>query len=88
MNTGILNDALAKYGGPNTSRCMSTAQLTQSALELPEAERLDLARKLVESLACGEEAQRLVEEGVRRIEDVATGRTPGLSDEQFRQALR
>jgi hypothetical protein len=83
-----MNGTLAENGGPITHRIMSTAQLIQNALELPEIERLELARKLVESLALGEEARRLVEEGVRRIEDVATGRTPGLSDGAFRQALR
>lgn len=67
---------------------MTTTQLTQSALSLPETERLELARKIVESLAAERENAGLIREGVRRVEDVVSGKTAGLTEEQFRQALR
>jgi putative addiction module component (TIGR02574 family) len=67
---------------------MTAAHLTQSVLALPEAERLELARKIVESLASKEEQAAAIAEGVRRMEAIVTGQTPGLSEAQFRQARR
>jgi len=66
---------------------MSAKEISHAALELSPAERLELARKLVESV---EPAllQEAVAEGIRRIEDVATGRVEGLTEDQFRAALR
>jgi putative addiction module component (TIGR02574 family) len=66
---------------------MSAAELSSAALELPADERLDLARRLVESVVAPATLNVAVAEGVRRIEDIATGRTKGLTEEQFRAAL-
>ena len=63
---------------------MSNAELTQAAMALPAEDRLELARRLVESVALPEALTSAVAEGIRRIEDVATGRTPGLTEEQLR----
>lgn len=67
---------------------MLSAALTQTVLDLPAEDRLELARRLVESVAWPATLNAAVAEGIRRIEDVATGRTPGLTEEQFRAALQ
>lgn len=67
---------------------MSATELSRAALELPPDERLELARRLVESVVTPASLDEAVAEGIRRIEDVASGRVPGLTEEQFRAALR
>ena len=62
--------------------------IATSPFELPPDERLELARRLVESVVAPEPLNEAVLEGIRRIEDIATGRTRGLTDEQYRAALR
>ena len=67
---------------------MSSADLSHIALELPPEERLELARRLVESGVAPEPLSEAVREGIRRIEDIATGRVQGLTEEEYRAALR
>jgi hypothetical protein len=62
-------------------------QITESVLALPESDRLDLARRIVESVAAERRVADLVSEGVRRIEDVVTGKVRGLSEEEYRKAV-
>jgi len=66
---------------------MSAVELSKAALELPADERLELARRLVESVVAPAALDEAVAEGVRRIEDIATGRVKGLTEEQFRATL-
>jgi putative addiction module component (TIGR02574 family) len=67
---------------------MGSVDLARFALELPPEERLDLARRLVESVVVPASANQAVLEGVRRIEDLATGRIKGLTEDEFRAALK
>lgn len=67
---------------------MLNDQLSRTALELPPAERLELARRLVESVVQPEPLSAAVREGIRRIEDVAAGRVAGLTEAEYRAALR
>lgn len=67
---------------------MSSADLSRVALELPADERLELARRLVESVVAPAALNEAVAKGIRRIEDIATGRVKGLTEEQFRAALQ
>jgi putative addiction module component (TIGR02574 family) len=67
---------------------MSSADLSRAALELPADERLELARRLVESVVAPASLNEAVTEGIRRIEDIAAGRVQGLTEEEFRAALR
>ena len=62
-------------------------QITESVLALPESERLELARRIVESVSAERRVTDLVTEGVRRIEDVVTGKVRGLSEEEYRRAV-
>lgn len=66
---------------------MQRADLTKAVLELPADERLELARQLVESVVAPEQISPELLQGIRRIEDIATGRTRGLTEEEFRAAL-
>ena len=66
---------------------MLPADNTRTVLKLPVEERLELARRLVESVVSPAVLNEAVAEGIRRIEDVAAGRTAGLTEEQFRAAL-
>ena len=67
---------------------MIPADIAQTALDLSVEDRLELARRLVESVVTPATLNEAVAEGIRRIEDVAAGRTNGLTEEQFRSALR
>ncbi len=67
---------------------MSSAELARIALELPPEERLELARRLVESVVAPASLREDIAEGIRRIEDLATGRVKGLTEEEFLGTLR
>ena len=67
---------------------MSATELSIAALELPPDERLELARRLVESVVAPAPLNEAVAEGIRRIENIASGRVQGLTEEEFRAALR
>ena len=67
---------------------MATSELTQTAFQLPPEERLELARRLVESVVAPDSLTDAISEGIRRIEDVATGRVKGLTEDEYRAALR
>ena len=66
---------------------MGSTEVLSAALELPPEERLELARRLVESVIAPATLKEAISEGVRRIEDMATGRVQGLTEEQYRAAL-
>ena len=66
---------------------MSSTELSLAALELSPDERLELARRLVESVIEPASVKEGVAEGVRRIEGVASGRVQGLTQDQYRAAL-
>ncbi len=62
--------------------------MARIALELPPEERLDLARRLVESVVAPASLNEAIAEGIRRIEDLATGRVKGLTEEEFLATLQ
>ena len=66
---------------------MVSTDLAKIAFELPAEERLELARRLVESVIAPDSVTAALTEGIRRIEDVATGRVKGLTEEEYRAAL-
>jgi putative addiction module component (TIGR02574 family) len=67
---------------------MAVAELAKLALDLPPEERLELARRLVESVVTPAALNEAVAEGIRRIEDIALGKTKGLTEAEFRAALK
>ncbi len=62
---------------------MVASNVTKMAFELPPEERLERARGLVESAVAPESLTAAIADGIRRIEDVATGRVKGLTEEEF-----
>lgn len=67
---------------------MLSSDLARTALGLPPEDRLELARRLVESVVEPAGLADAVMEGIRRIEDVVSGRVAPLSEEQYRAAMR
>ena len=67
---------------------MISADLTKTAFDLPPDERLELARRLVESVVAPDSLTEALTEGIRRIEDVATGRVKGLTEDEYRAVLQ
>jgi hypothetical protein len=65
---------------------MVSAEVSSAALELPPEERLELARRLVESVVAPATLKEAISEGVRRIEDMASGKVRGLTERQYRSA--
>ena len=66
---------------------MVSTELSKLVFELPPEERLELARRLVESVVAPDSLNEAIQDGIRRIEDVATGRVKGLSEAEYRAAL-
>ena len=67
---------------------MVSIDVAKIAFELPPEERLELARRLVESVVAPDSLSEVITEGIRRIEDVAAGRVKGLTEEEYRAALQ
>ena len=63
-------------------------ELSRTALDLPPEDRLELARKLVESVVTPASLTSAVNEGVRRLEDIVAGRVQALTEEEYRAASR
>lgn len=67
---------------------MLNTEISRTALSLPPEDRLELARLLVESVVEPASLTDAVKEGIKRIEEVATGKVAGLTEEQYRAAMR
>lgn len=67
---------------------MISTDVAKLAFELPPEERLELARRLVESVVAPDSLTAAITEGIRRIEDVATGRVKGLAEDECRAAYQ
>lgn len=67
---------------------MIANELAEQAMKLPAEDRMDLARRLVESVVTPDSLTDRVREGIQRIEDVAAGRVVGMTEEQFHAALK
>jgi len=67
---------------------MISADLSRMVLELPPDERLELAQRLVESVLGQATLSEALKEGIRRVEDIAMGRVQGLTEEEYRAALK
>lgn len=67
---------------------MSTQDIAQAVMELPEKERLELARRIVTSLVVEEENSGKIAQAVEGIEDIVTGKVAGLTEAEFRNALK
>ena len=59
---------------------MSVQDIAEAVMELPERERLDLARRIVASIIADQESSEAIAQAVQGIEDVVTGKVRGLSE--------
>ncbi len=66
---------------------MSVQDIAEAVMELPEKERLDLARRIVAGIVAEQDASEKILQAVSGIEDVVTGKVRGLSESEFREAL-
>ena len=67
---------------------MSTQEIAEVVMELPEQERLELARRIIASVAAEHERSGEIAQAVRGIEDVVTGKVRALTEAEFRDALK
>jgi hypothetical protein len=67
---------------------VSGEDINEAVMELPEQERLELARRIVASLVVEKEISGKIAEAVRGIDDVVTGKVAGLGEGEFRNALK
>ena len=67
---------------------VSVQDIAEAVMELPEKERLDLARRIVASIAVEKDASEEILQAVPGIEDVITGKVRGLSEAEFRDAVK
>ena len=66
---------------------MITNEITNSLLALPEEDRIELARRLIGSVSAEHKLNLEIADGVRRIEDVLTGKVQGISEDEYRRIL-
>lgn len=67
---------------------MSTQEIADAVMKLPEEERLELARRIVAGIAVEREISAEIARAVGGIEDVVAGKVRGLSEAEFRDALK
>ena len=67
---------------------MSAREITEAVMELPESERLELARNIVANIVADREGSDAIAKAVQGIEDIVTGKLRGLDEAEFRAALR
>jgi hypothetical protein len=67
---------------------MSMQEIAEAVMELSEAERLELARRIVATIAADKGNAVEIAKAVQGIEDVLTGEVRGLSEAEFQSALQ
>ncbi len=67
---------------------MSAQDIAAAVMELPEPERLELARRIVANISAERADAQKISLAVPGIEDIVTGKLAGLSEAEFRDALK
>jgi hypothetical protein len=67
---------------------MNISQITEEALALPEADRLDLARRIISSITSAEKPVSTLEEGVSRLKDVFSGKVTPITEDEYRRSIQ
>ena len=63
-------------------------EIAEAVMELSETDRLELARRIVDSIIAEQQnADQVFLRAVQGIEDVLTGKVRGLTEAEFRRAL-
>jgi hypothetical protein len=66
---------------------VSANEIFEAAIGLSETDRLELARRILDSVVNEQQSAGAVARAVQGIEDVLTGKVQGLSEAEFRRAL-
>jgi hypothetical protein len=66
---------------------MSVREIAEAVMDLPESDRLELARRIVESVGADQASAVEVAKAVQGIEDVMTGKIRVLTESEFHRAL-
>jgi len=66
---------------------MSVREIAAAVMELSETDRLDLARRIIASVADDRHNAEHIAHAVRGIEDVLSGRVRGLTEAEFQRML-
>jgi hypothetical protein len=66
---------------------VSVHEIAEAVMGLPENDRLELARRIVESVISEQQSAGEVARAVRGIEDILTGKVRGLNEAEFQRAL-
>jgi len=66
---------------------MITTQITDAVFALPEQDRIELARRIIEGISADQQLRTSISQGVKRMEDIITGRVQGVSEEDFIRAI-
>lgn len=66
---------------------MSVHEIAEAVMELSETDRLELARRIVDSVVAEQQSAGEVARAVQGIEDVLTGKVRGLNEAEFQRAL-
>ena len=80
-----------RLAGPcrmNYRLTVSAKEIAEAVMALPEAERLQLARRIVAAIAAEREITKKISDAVQGIEDIVTGKLNGLTETEFRNALK
>ena len=67
---------------------MISQNILEAVMGLSEKDRLELARQIIAGITAETDASNRVAEAVKGIEDVVTGKVAGLSEVEFRNALK
>ncbi len=62
---------------------MSAREIADAVMELPESELLELARRIVATIAAEREISKKISDAVQGIEDIVTGKLTGLNETEF-----
>jgi hypothetical protein len=62
-------------------------EIAEAVMGLSETERLELARRIVDSVASDRQSAGEIAKAVKGIEDVLTGKVRGLSEAEFQRVL-
>ncbi|SPE53874.1 hypothetical protein SBV1_1740036 [Verrucomicrobia bacterium] len=67
---------------------MSKQEIAEAVMGLPEKDRLELARQIIAGLIVEQEASEAIARALPGLEDVVRGKVRGLTEAEFRDALR
>lgn len=81
------DDRLANTGPLGYRRGVSVHEIAEAVMSLSETERLELARRIVDTVIVERQNAGEVAKAVQGIEDILTGKVRGLTEAEFQRTL-